>query len=668
MKVFVGASALLLAAAVGSSGLAAPEGAVQIPAAAPLEAYGRLPTLEYMRLSPDGTKIAFVKTFKEGRMLVIIARDHPAVVLRGMKVDRDKLRDVEWIDDDHVMVVASTAGYAAGVISEKQEWVQAFSFEISTGRQHLLLADVDDQSIQAMNVLRGSPMVRRVDGKTVVFLPGLSFVDHKGTSTLFRTDPNGRFVRVIAVGEDGTRGWMVSADGEILARVDYAEQGRKWVLKIKTPTHGWRERLSLKTQIDAPSVLGFDGTGKSLVLRWLSDEDRANGFDGPAVYTLPIEGDVAPQKWRDIDFEGAIHDPSTHALIGGAPTGMQMGEVFFDPHDQAQWDVIAKAFPGEGVSLHAWSQDRKVMIVHVEGKRDGSSYSLVDLHTGHADFQGDRYSGIGPEQMGEQRLISYRASDGLEIPALLTLPSTLKAGADARNLPLVVLPHGGPEGVDRIGFNWWVQAMASQGWAVLQPEFRGSSGFGLAHLRAGYGQMGRKMQLDLSDGVRYLAGQGEIDPRRVAIVGESYGGYAALAGAAFDRKQYRCAVSVAGISDPRRHLQWAAQREETNKSRFQRYWDRLADAKGMNDPALDEISPLKHVDAIDIPVLLIHGKDDTVVDYGQSVAMHEALKAAGKPVEMVTLKNEDHWLSRSETRTQMLTESIRFLKACNPPT
>jgi dipeptidyl aminopeptidase/acylaminoacyl peptidase len=171
----------------------------------------------------------------------------------------------------------------------------------------------------------------------------------------------------------------------------------------------------------------------------------------------------------------------------------------------------------------------------------------------------------------------------------------------------------------------------------------------------------------LSDGVRYLTKQGTIDPTRVCIVGASYGGYAALAGVTLDPGIYRCAVSVAGISDLQKMLKWEKQRENGGDHVGTRYWNRYMGVTGPDDPSLDAISPIKHIDRVTVPVMLIHGKDDTIVAYEQSEFMLKALKKANKPVEMVTLKKEDHWLSRSETRLLMLQSSVAFLKANNPP-
>jgi dipeptidyl aminopeptidase/acylaminoacyl peptidase len=282
------------------------------------------------------------------------------------------------------------------------------------------------------------------------------------------------------------------------------------------------------------------------------------------------------------------------------------------------------------------------------------------MNTARALPVGDVYDGV--ETALETKRITYEAADGLKIPAYLTLP----AGKPASKLPLIVLPHGGPAYRDTADFDWWTQALAAQGYAVLRPNFRGSTTT-QSFMTAGYGQWGRKMQTDLSDGVRYLAKQGTIDPARVCIVGASYGGYAALAGVSLDPGVYRCAVSVAGISDLKQMLKWEKQRESGGDHVGTRFWNRFMGVTGPDDPSLDAISPIKHLDRVNVPVLLIHGKDDTVVAYEQSEIMLKALKKANKPVELVTLKKEDHWLSRGETRLQMLKSSMAFIEANNPP-
>jgi dipeptidyl aminopeptidase/acylaminoacyl peptidase len=265
---------------------------------------------------------------------------------------------------------------------------------------------------------------------------------------------------------------------------------------------------------------------------------------------------------------------------------------------------------------------------------------------------------IGPDQVGPVSWIKYKAQDGLEIEAVLTLPP----GREAKDLPLIVLPHGGPRSHDELTFDWWAQAFASRGYAVLQPNFRGSTGYGESFLHAGDNQWGRKMQTDLSDGIAFLAKQGTIDPKRACIVGGSYGGYAALAGVTLQKDVYKCAVAVAPVSD----LKMALDQDyhETGSTELRNYWTELM---GPRDQ-LDQYSPRAHAAQADAPILLIHGRDDTVVPYIQSQKMADALKDAGKPFEFVDLKHEDHWLSGSDTRLQMLESAVAFVQKYNPAT
>jgi dipeptidyl aminopeptidase/acylaminoacyl peptidase len=333
---------------------------------------------------------------------------------------------------------------------------------------------------------------------------------------------------------------------------------------------------------------------------------------------------------------------------------------------------MGKAFPGQRVSLAStfeapdadatsasMSQDHRKLVVVADSPAGGPVYYLVDIDKRSAVVIGTAYEALKGQDLGEVRPVAFKAADGLALTGYLTLPP----GKDAKNLPLIVFPHGGPAARDEPGFDWWAQAMASRGYAVLQVNYRGSDGFGSDFLEAGYGQWGRKMQTDLSDGVRYLAAQGTIDPRRVCIVGASYGGYAALAGATLDTGVYRCAVDVSGISELKRFVAWAQDQSDVST---ERYWTRFMGADGLRDPHLEDISPADHVDRVTIPILIIHGKDDTVVPFEQSQMMVDALRKAGKDVQLVVLNHEDHWLSRGATRLQMLQATMDFLQKNNP--
>ena len=223
-------------------------------------------------------------------------------------------------------------------------------------------------------------------------------------------------------------------------------------------------------------------------------------------------------------------------------------------------------------------------------------------------------------------------------------------------------PHGGPGARDYPGFGWWPQAYASRGYAVFQPNFRGSTGYGEAFRAAGDGQWGRKMQTDISDGVAELAHEGVVDPKRACIVGGSYGGYAALAGVTVQHGLYRCAVSFAGISDIGKMYGDDTRESADSPDLTHALKLQLGDRSGWR-----AVSPARLADKADAPILLIHGKDDTVVPISQSDAMEKALLAAGKPVERLTLPGGDHWLLGEDARVAMLKSSVAFVEKYNPP-
>jgi dipeptidyl aminopeptidase/acylaminoacyl peptidase len=325
--------------------------------------------------------------------------------------------------------------------------------------------------------------------------------------------------------------------------------------------------------------------------------------------------------------------------------------------------MIKGVFKGKQVTLASWTPDFAKLVVYVDAGTESGTYYLVDLTAKKVNPLGRAFPKLAATDVGEVRAIRYPAADGLTISGYLTLPPGRSA---AKGLPLIVLPHGGPQARDTAGFDWWAQALASRGYAVLQPNFRGSSGFGQAFTEAGHGEWGRKMQTDLSDGVSYLAADGTIDPKRVCIMGGSYGGYAALAGVTLQKDIYRCSVAVAGVADLRDFLQWRANMGGS-KSLTIRYWNRFLGVEAYNDPKLDTLSPTRLAAQASSPILLIHGKDDTVVPYAQSADMAKALQGARKPVEFVTLRSEDHWLSSAETRLEMLSSAVTFLEKHNPP-
>jgi dipeptidyl aminopeptidase/acylaminoacyl peptidase len=621
-------------------------------AAVPLEVYGRLPALEDVALSPDGSRIAFVSTAENTRIVAAVALADRKT-LGGFRMGEEKLRWLAWADSSHLLLETSTTASPWDYIGPEREWHLLSVYDVGQQR----LTTVPDprrlnEDLPITIAVSGHPMVRHIDGHTVLFVPAL-YAQRQALHALIRVDLTTWQERVVLLGSAATQEWMVDAAGEVVAEQDYDEEQQRWTLKIRRDRH-LEPVLSGEAAIDTPHILGFGPNADTLLMQTLENEQ-------PVWRLVSLrDGSVsAPMAERkELDFP--IEDQRTYRMIGGVRGGDDARFVFFDPTLQQRWNSVIGAFVGDRLRLVSWSDDFSKLVLLVDGPQHGYGYELIDLDSHTAIPVGDVYAGGAPSL--EVRRITYAAADGLQIPAYLTLP----AGRAEKKLPLIVLPHGGPAAHDVARFDWWAQALANQGYAVLQPNFRGSD-LSRSFLAAGFGQWGRKMQTDLSDGVRYLASQGMIDPTRVCIVGASYGGYAALAAVTLDPGVYRCAVSVAGISDLKRMLEWVNDKHFNRSNYEQRYWDRFMGARGPDDPALAEISPIKHIEAVSVPVLLINGRDDTVVPYEQSTVMANALRRARKDVQLVTLQHEDHWLSRSETRLQMLQSLVAFLRAHNPP-
>jgi len=619
-----------------------------VATAAPLEVYGALPSMDHVALSPNGKLLAYETTAGGDRAVLMVSIDDHKIV-GGVKSGNQKIRDISWADDDHVVITIGTTKPAMGLIAPKQEWLMASTFSVATGTEQLIMAKA---SSDTMNVVNGPPQPRVVGGQTRLFVTGIYFRTDNGVPALFWVDPDNGRVKMIESGNARSLDWFVDDKGVTVAKTEYDNSDQTWTLFLRQGDE-WHVGLATKAPIDFPLVEGITPDGESILVAMPNGNDKQIRIADGAEQTAVSLG----------NYDQAVEDPATHRIIGSERMDIAAHYHFLNRDDQAAWDSIAGAYSGENVELVSWSADRKRIVIRVDGKRDGASYELVDLNTNRSLHVGRVYKPIDGFEIAEVRRVAYPAADGLMIPGYLTMPN----GKGDKNLPLIVLPHGGPAARDTPEFDWWAQALAAQGYAVLQPEFRGSAGFGDDFLSAGFGQWGRKMQTDLSDGVRFFAKRGTIDPKRVCIVGGSYGGYAALAGATLDRGVYRCAVAVAPVSDPRRFLKWDKSQEGRSDTATLRYWDRFMGAADYDDPKLTEISPMAHAADADIPVLLIHGKEDTVVPIAQSEDMADALEDAHKQVTFVKLDGEDHFLSQSDTRLKMLTEMIKFLVANNPP-
>jgi dipeptidyl aminopeptidase/acylaminoacyl peptidase len=629
---------LLIFPLIGAHGVAAAESPNR------LEIYGRLPSLEDVVVSPSGKRIAYVKTKGNDRSLAVVGLD-PAALLGGVKIGDSKLRAVKWIDDERILITLS--GTYLPMFESQRAW-ERFHILIYDVNEHVLREPSFSIPDERTSDQVGRTVVRNIAGQPTLFVMGWVTRAYEVKPAIYQFSGNHHATIVDASAQTST--WLLDADGRIAAQASYDNEHKKWEIRTRNNDH-MIVAASGTADIEVPRLIGFSAAGDAIIVEFLENGD-------PVWKPLFLKDNAwGPPLEKGASFDRAIEERTTGRIVGGIPDINDARLVFFDNEIQAHWNAVLRAFPGESVRLVSHSDDFSKIVVRVLGPKSGNVYALYDWYTHQVAVLGQIYVGLGPP--AEVRDVSYAAADGLAIPGFLTLPP----GKPEKGLPLVVLPHGGPASADTHSFDWWAQALAAEGYAVLQPNYRGSA-LSFKFQSAGFGEFGRKMQTDLSDGVRYLAAAGIVDPKRVCIVGASYGGYAALAGVSLDPGVYRCAVSVSGLSDLKRL------RHRTNSGGSniaQRYWDRYMGSAYESDPALTAISPIQHIANVTVPVLLMHGRGDGVVPYEQSEVMYTALKQAGKPVQLVTLGEEDHWLSRSETRLQMLQTCVTFLKTNNPP-
>ncbi|MEI6419298.1 MAG: S9 family peptidase [Sphingomonadales bacterium] len=624
-----------------------------VAAPPPIAAFGQLPSISKITLSPDGSRWAAM--VGSGASLQIQVRGvDDNKLLSVTPTDKSKVRDLQWVDNDVLIATLSTTEVVPGLSNtSKQEWFHLLALDLTQNKQwRRLLQGLDD----SLPVAAGAPIVYLRDGVPFLTVPSLQLFGTKFVSSLAEVNVRKNLSRWLEPGNPDTIDWQIGNDGRAVARVDYNQKSGRWQLLAKIDGQ-FRQRYEETALLERPALVSFGRDTSTVLLKSHKDGEWAD-------YDLALADGTLTGPIKAYAGDNVILDPRTHTVTGSVDvtlTGVTYN--FLNPADNQLLKSLARAFPGEMVDLISWSDDRQVVAVEVQGDKNGDAFYLVDRKAKRAEFLANHYEALGPEALNPVSTLTYKAGDGMDIPAYLTLPR----GRPAKALPLIVLPHGGPAARDTPGFDWWAQVLASRGYAVLQPQFRGSSGFGEAHLAAGYGQWGRKMQSDLADGVKHLAAAGTIDPKRVCIVGASYGGYAAMAGVTIDQGVYRCASAVAGVADLRRMLATEVEDMGGSQNATLRFWQRFMGAKTRNDVAIDAWSPARLADKVTVPLQLIHGKDDTVVRLEQSRLMADAMKAASKPVDFTILPGEDHWLSRPATRTAMLEAQIAFLEKHNPP-
>ncbi|MDO9117087.1 MAG: S9 family peptidase [Nitrospira sp.] len=625
----------------------------------PVEAFARLPRVGSVKFSPSGKYLAVLRN-EDGQTHLVTQSTSGADPHAVVTSDNDDyfIQWFEWVNDGRLLVSIRFAHtrMRVGMVETRLIGVN----RDGTGANQELIKP------KGPDAIFGSEHYSQIQDQVVAFLPD----DPKHILiALDATIPNSPNVYRLNV-ETGARSlvqanpgnaegfrrihaWMADRAG----RVRLGIGGRNTMQRIIVRASGsdeWRELVEFDFTKEAGiTPLGFDRDPDVLYVRALHDGRQA-------VFKLRIDQPDAPRELVASDPEYDIGGPLIYshwlrAVVGVSYAAEGIRTVYWDKRAQAVQARIDSALPNRRNVIVSSSHDGRRHVVASGNAVQPAQYFIFDREHDRVVRFADSRPDVDAGKMAAPKSVTIQARDGLALHGYLTAP----VGRDERAMPLVVFPHGGPWARDMAHWDSWAQLFASRGWAVLQVNFRGSSGYGEEFLRAGFQRWGLEMQDDLTDAVQWAIQQGIANANRICIVGASYGGYAALMGAVKTPDLYRCAISVAGLTDLRRYVderRFFVRGEIAADALIGRWWsdrDRLKDT-----------SPVTHAREIRTPLLLMHGVSDVVVPVEHSREMAEAMKAAGvQNYRYVELPRGDHWLSREPDRLQVFQEMETFLKA-----
>ena len=364
---------------------------------------------------------------------------------------------------------------------------------------------------------------------------------------------------------------------------------------------------------------------------------------------------VESDPMKRVDFGNAVFSEVSDELIATSYEDERERIYWKDKAFEADYKNLQKQLPGKEINFGSSTRDEKLFLISANADTDPGATYLYDRATKKLTLQYQIREKLNRSYLAPMKPVKYPSSDGLEVPAYLTLPK----GVEAKNLPALVVPHGGPWGRDSWGYNSFAQFLANRGYAVLQPNFRASTGYGKKFLDAGNKQWGEKMQDDVTWGAKYLITQGIADPKRVGIMGGSYGGYATLAGVAFTPDVYAAGVSIVGPSNLMTLLESIPPYWEQIRKLF---YERMGDPNTPEGKAqLMRQSPLTAAEKIKTPLLVIQGANDPRVNKRESDQIVIALRDRGFPVEYLVAPDEGHGFARPINNMAMFASAEKFL-------
>jgi dipeptidyl aminopeptidase/acylaminoacyl peptidase len=639
--------ARLIATLVLVGVLAQPAAGQTIPAAR----FAAAPTTLSAALSPSGEYVALRQQQDDTQSIAIITlATRRMLIAQQANVDQAVFDWVAWKGDDRLLLSATVRLNVSNVVAsrvvsmdrEGENVVMMFEHQMSRlgyGYGSTFLSDAlpnDPNNVLLTAWDNGGAGVWRANIRT-------GRVQHDDAS----------LPRALHYFTDGA--------GEAVLRVDLDWNADSLkVYRRASGARGWTFAFNTRRAAMSSAAPDFEvvgpgpGANQVYVLARPPERDLAALY----IYDTSTGSLGAPiQEATRSDVAPPWVNPRSHALIAGCEHGQRLTCSTRDPAIEAGLEALRTRFgPDLNIELVEASANGARWLVLIEGPTQPGAYFVYEPQ-GEALFPiARRYQDIPESALSPTTTVTYRGRDGTELWAYVTARSGVEGAR-----PMVVMPHGGPESRDVYGYDDYAQFLASRGYVVLQPNFRGSHGSGRLFADAGRGQWGLRMQDDVTDAVQHMIATGVADANRICIVGTSYGGYAALAGVALTPELYRCAISIAGVSDLTEVLR--AERREGSGSVSYQYWVNSIGDPRANAEAIAAASPRQQASRITAQVLLMHGEEDTIVEIEQSEMMEAALRTSGHPARFIRFEDAYHpWTNWStQDRVRVFEETERFL-------
>ncbi|HKC02603.1 MAG TPA: alpha/beta fold hydrolase [Sphingomicrobium sp.] len=628
-----------LVLATGGAPLRAEAMGPAVPPKIPIANFAALPTLFKPLLSPDGHRIAARRAADGATTIILLNADRPDTVAKAIPVGKTRVAGLKWAGNQRLLLTVQSTYKINGFDFPFRRLI---AIDVETGASRVV--DRRSRGMYAGDVLYTDPT------GSWALVAGQD--DTQSYPSVKRVDLATGDATVVEKSKINVWDWYADEKGVVRAGIAY--DGSRWTIWYRDkPEEKLRAIRGKFPKDDDSTVDRFIFRGDN---SWVVTNERTGRF-GLYKYDLKTQTMGQPIfENPDVDLDDVFYNSITGEVSAVEYRDDRSRVFWLEPDMKALQTRIDKALPDSVNITVGWSGDEKKTLVWSASAADPGRYFLLDRATSQMHAVVEPYPDIDPDQLAPVKPVRFQARDGLGLRGYLTLPR----GREAKGLPLIVLPHGGPFARDDWEYDPFVQFLANRGYAVLQPEFRGSTGFGKDFVSKGHGEIGKKMQDDLDDSVDWLAKSGQVDPKRVCILGLSYGGYAAMWGAIRNPERYRCAISWAGPSDLPAMMRY--DRKQFSATRYFREWRK----KFSSNDDLNAVSPINFADRFKVPLLIGHGEEDETVPPKQTHKMVEALQKAGANVTPVFYKDSEHSFGSSKDLADWLAHLEAFLAKYNP--